>query len=109
MVDLYEKPLPCQFTHSYGCPCLFDAILSKRISKEKARHILNQYLIGLRNLVSSGRYDTKYDFTVVLQPTLVNGDLPMHRPRPGARRQVDISYLAPDCFHLAQKSHAKGK
>ena len=88
MVDLHEKPLPCYATHSYGCPCLFDIKLSQRISKAKARSILNSYLHGLRYLVNSGRYEDRDDFTVVLMPTLVNGNLPMHRPRPGARRQV---------------------
>ncbi len=108
MLNLYEKPAPCLFTHAYGCPCLFDNKLASPISQRKAQHLLNAYLRGLKGLVRSGRYDTKDDFTVVLLDTLVEGDLPMHRPRPGARRQVNVSYLAPDCFHLAQKSHAKG-
>ena len=105
---MYDKPLPCVFTHLYGCPCLFDDKFSDKLSKRQFFRVLNSYLQGLYDLVDSGRYDSRPDFTVVIQPTLVNVDFPKYRPRRGARLQPNPDYLAPDCFHWAQKTHAKG-
>ncbi len=55
MLGLHDKPLPCYFTHSYGCPCLFDSKFSRRLSASMVRSVLNSYLHGLRHLVKSGR------------------------------------------------------
>lgn len=106
MLEIYEKPFPCVITHAYGCPCLFDPKFSKPLTKAKVRHLLNAYLSELKHLIGSGRYDTKEDFTVVLQPSLVQTDLPRHQPTRASRMQVNLEYLAPDCFHFAQKTHA---
>ncbi len=106
MKNIHIKPLPCVFTHAFGCPCMFDYKFSRPLSKAKVKRILNEYLMALEELVSSGRYDTHDDFTVVLQPTLVRGRVPYHKPRPGAKSQPNVDYLAPDCFHWAQKTHA---
>lgn len=105
LLDIFEKPLPCQITHPYGCPCLFGG--QNTLSRSKIQYLLNEYLQGLENLVNSGRYDTRSDFTVVIQPNLVQGDVPQHRPDRFARLQPNLDYLAPDCFHWAQKTHAK--
>lgn len=51
-------------------------------------------------LVSSGRYE-KDDFTVVLQPFMKNMSPPKNEQ--GA---YDLTYFAPDCFHLSTKGHA---
>lgn len=106
--DLINKPFPCYFTHKYGCPCIFDRILSKPVSRKKMTMNMNGYLSALESLVDSGRYDHRKDFTVVIQPTLLNLQTPKHRPFRGARKQPDLGYFAPDCFHWAQKTHAAG-
>ena len=63
----------------------------------------------MEKLLASGRYySSRDDFTVVLQPVLIQTRLPMASPRPGGKPQPDLSYLAPDCFHFAQKLHAGG-
>uniref|UniRef100_A0A670HQP5 Phospholipase B1, membrane-associated n=1 Tax=Podarcis muralis TaxID=64176 RepID=A0A670HQP5_PODMU len=57
---------------------------------------------SLQSLVETGKYDTQEDFTVVLQPFLQSIVLPLLQDgRP------DISFFAPDCFHLSQKSHSQ--
>jgi len=103
MFDIKRKPLPCVFTHSYGCPCLFDRKFSRPLKRRQVKALLNAYLKELKKLVGSGRYDTREDFTVVLQPTLIDADLPR------IRGSIDVSFLAPDCFHFAQKTHAIGE
>ena len=40
---------------------------------------------------------------LVFQPTLMRGTLPQKNGIP------DLDYLAPDCFHFAQKTHALRK
>lgn len=108
MLDLHEKPGVCVIGHQYTCPCLFDPKFTQRLSRYDMMKLLRRYLDGLTALLDSGRYDTRDDFTVVLQPSLVHGELPLHRPRRKARKQPNLDYLAPDCLHWAQKTHALG-
>ena len=109
MRQIKVKPFPCIFTHAFGCPCLFDYKFATPLTDKKIKHFLNAYLQALEDLVNSGRYDTHEDFTVVIQPTLIRGRVPFHKPRKGAKSQPNVNYLAPDCFHWAQKTHAMGK
>ncbi|XP_049640652.1 phospholipase B1, membrane-associated-like [Suncus etruscus] len=58
--------------------------------------------IILTNLIWSGRYDTKSDFTVVLQPfldTIINPAL--------QDGKSDSSYFSIDCHSISQKGHGK--
>jgi phospholipase B1, membrane-associated len=52
------------------------------------------------DLINSGRYDTKDDFTVVLQPFMSEMKPPLL-----ANGSPDYSYFAPDCFHFSLKGH----
>jgi phospholipase B1 len=61
---------------------------------------ISAYHEGTRKLVESGRYDTKDDFTVVVQPFLEEF-VPPRKPD----GKIDFSYLAPDCFHFSTKGH----
>eukprot|EP00731_Ephydatia_muelleri_P038255 Em0695g1a len=54
---------------------------------------------ALENLISSGKYDTSDDFTVVIQPFPSGIELPYKNGEP------DKSYFAPDCFHFSTKGH----
>lgn len=58
--------------------------------------------------IKSGRYDTKEDFTVVLQPFMQAFNAPEGK---AARFKpfIDKSYITYDCFHFSQKGHALGK
>nr|XP_060610103.1 phospholipase B1, membrane-associated [Anolis sagrei ordinatus] len=61
-----------------------------------------RYQEGTHNLINSGRYDTKEDFTVIVQPFLEETEMPM---TPDGL--PDSSYFAPDCFHFQQKAHSQ--
>ena len=109
LLDLYELPLTCSKFLQFECPCLFDDKRHEKKTAVEMRKILTLYLRGTEKLLASGRYDKREDFAVVLQPFTIKPDLPTSSPRPGARPQVDLSYLAPDCFHFGQKIHAAGR
>ena len=42
----------------------------------------------------------------ILQPSLVNGQMPSQYSELFRRPLPDLSYLAPDCFHFSQKLHS---
>ncbi|GCB84443.1 hypothetical protein scyTo_0025132, partial [Scyliorhinus torazame] len=55
-----------------------------------------------QKLIESGKYDTQENFTVVLQPFFRRMEIPiLENGRP------DISFFAPDCFHLSRKFHVQ--
>ncbi|XP_077366323.1 phospholipase B1, membrane-associated-like [Festucalex cinctus] len=83
------------------CPCV---ILPKSTSTsmDKLVQLNRQYQLMLNELVESKRYDTRSDFTVVIQPffrEIIVPRLPDGRP--------DRSYFSADCFHLSQKAHTQ--
>ncbi len=55
---------------------------------------------GVDDLISSGQYDTKDDFTVVVHPFMTKMSPPLTST--GA---ADYSYFTPDCFHFSSKGH----
>ena len=57
--------------------------------------------------VESGRYDTRDDFTVVIQPFNVKSKLPMVRS--GFGMMADPTFMSADCFHLSQRGHSLSK
>ncbi|PIK37685.1 putative phospholipase B1, membrane-associated-like [Apostichopus japonicus] len=63
--------------------------------------LIQSYQSKTEELVMSGRYDTRDDFTVVYQPFLTNTRFPLLPNLEG-----DSSYFAPDCFHFSAKGHA---
>ncbi|XP_037076862.1 phospholipase B1, membrane-associated-like [Pollicipes pollicipes] len=61
----------------------------------EVRRLVRGYQRSLARLVASGRYDTRRDFTVVVQPFTLGAVLP-RRPRSGL---TDTRFVAVDCFH----------
>jgi len=90
--------LVCNLMHRFECPC--GSFPKSNEDIFMLENYIRNYTLLSKELVDSGRYDTKDDFTVVLQtfytefkaPRLENG-------------KVDLSYFAPDCFHYSAKSH----
>ncbi|XP_068088852.1 phospholipase B1, membrane-associated-like isoform X2 [Hyperolius riggenbachi] len=83
------------------CPCLLNSHDgSNELQMIKDTDVA--YQKGLEELINTGRYDTKDDFTVVLQPFFSHILLP-YLPN----GVPDASYLAPDCFHINQKGHSQ--
>ncbi|VVC93573.1 unnamed protein product [Leptidea sinapis] len=82
-----KRPLMCRLMHPLFCRCF------------------HQGGGELLDLVESGRYDTRDDFTVVFQPFMrvFNAPLPLPEPLPLVIHQ---SYITHDCFHFSQKGHA---
>ncbi|XP_074541526.1 phospholipase B1, membrane-associated-like [Halichoeres trimaculatus] len=80
------------------CPCV---ILPKNNSEalQLVENLNRGYQKSLHELVESGRYDTRSDFTVVIQPFLREITVPR---LPDGR--PDRSYFSADCFHLSQKA-----
>ncbi|XP_035535037.1 phospholipase B1, membrane-associated-like [Morone saxatilis] len=80
------------------CPCV---ILPKANSKalQMVEDINRGYQRSLLELVESGRYDTRSDFTVVVQPFF--RDIIFPRLPDG---RADRSFFSADCFHLSQKA-----
>ncbi|XP_048699384.2 phospholipase B1, membrane-associated [Caretta caretta] len=90
-------------THLTGdlCSCVFPVTEG---SQELAMvmEATRAYQNSTWKLVESGRYDTQENFTVVLQPFFRNTKIPLLQDG-----RADISFLAPDCFHLSQKSQSQ--
>ncbi|CAI5770822.1 phospholipase B1, membrane-associated [Podarcis lilfordi] len=97
-----DSRLPCPAHLAVeNCECVLTV---QEGSPELARmkEAVKAYQSSLQSLVETGKYDTQEDFTIVLQPFLQSIVLPLLQDgRP------DISFFAPDCFHLSQKSHSQ--
>ncbi|KAG7239707.1 hypothetical protein INR49_028643 [Caranx melampygus] len=83
------------------CPCV---VLPKSESKalQMVEDINRSYQRLLHELVETGQYDTRSDFTVVIQPffkDIVVPRLPDGRP--------DRSFFSADCFHLSQRAQTQ--
>ncbi|XP_015421912.1 PREDICTED: phospholipase B1, membrane-associated [Myotis davidii] len=83
------------------CNCV---LTPRENSLELARleAITRAYQSSMLELVESGRYDTREDFSVVLQPFFHNTRLPIL-----ADGRLDMSFFAPDCIHPSQKFHSQ--
>ncbi|XP_013378101.1 PREDICTED: phospholipase B1, membrane-associated isoform X3 [Chinchilla lanigera] len=96
------NPDKCPVQHaSILCNCV---LTPRENSQELARleAFTRAYQSSMRELVESGRYDTREDFSVVLQPFFLNIRLPvLEDGRP------DTSFFAPDCIHPSQKFHSQ--
>ncbi|NWV35914.1 PLB1 Phospholipase, partial [Grantiella picta] len=83
------------------CPCVINPKDNSNELK-KLIYFNRKYQERTRQLVDSGRYDTKDDFTVVMQPFLTYMEMPKTQ-----EGWPDASYFAPDCFHFSQKAHSQ--
>ncbi|KAI9543893.1 hypothetical protein NQZ68_004941 [Dissostichus eleginoides] len=83
------------------CPCV---ILPKHNSKalQMVEDINRGYQRSMQELVESKRYDTRSDFTVVVQPFFRHLKFPR---LPDGR--ADRSFFSADCFHLSQKAQTQ--
>nr|XP_020839433.1 phospholipase B1, membrane-associated [Phascolarctos cinereus] len=101
--ELYqEEKVNCpKWLLSTICPC----VVSSEDNSTKLAELIElnkQYQVATHQLVDSGRYDTKEDFTVVLQPFMEKVNMPKT-----TEGLPDTSFFAPDCFHFDRKTHAR--
>lgn len=85
----------CRTMQNFLCEC---GINQANAAEQNA--LVSGYQTLTTNLINSGRYDTKDDFTVVLQPFMSEMKPPLL-----ANGNPDYSYFAPDCFHFSVKGH----
>jgi len=81
------------------CPC---AAFPTPDQAKTLDDYIPRYQQILIDLIDSGRYDGRDDFTVVFQPFMAKTQLPRKD-----NHQIDFSYFAPDCFHFSGKGHAQ--
>ena len=93
--ELSKGGYVCQALVKKLCPC---ASSSKWEKPKLLDDYISQHKEALYNLIRSGRYDKRDDFTVVIQPFLAETPLPMTE-----EEEIDFSYFAPDCFHFSGK------
>ncbi|XP_071455676.1 phospholipase B1, membrane-associated-like [Hetaerina americana] len=98
-----NKPQMCQLMHSLECPCLFGA------NADSKRALVKQGIDGYRRvereLIASGRYDTRDDFTVVLQE-YTEVAVPEDMKDKDGLASMDLGLFSVDCFHLSQRGNA---
>ncbi|KAI4460272.1 phospholipase b plb1 [Holotrichia oblita] len=99
-----KRSLICRLMHRLFCACFHQNGNEMNILMNMAR----DYQRAEDALISSGRYDTKEDFTVVIQPFMKIFNAPTDLSRL-YDEVIDISYITHDCFHFSQKGHALGE
>ncbi|XP_021369759.1 phospholipase B1, membrane-associated-like [Mizuhopecten yessoensis] len=87
----------CNLAHNIVCACGKNDANAAMLYEATVAYQMESSL-----LISSGRYDTRDDFTAVVQPFFSN-TLPPKTPGTG---KIDMSYFSPDCFHFNAKGHA---
>ncbi|CAF4133597.1 unnamed protein product [Rotaria sp. Silwood2] len=92
--DLHEGAV-CKNMQVFLCDCAV-----KPETREIVRVANIAYQRATNELVDSGIYDTRNDFTVVRQPFMEHMQVPAT-----SDGKPDFSYFAPDCFHFSSKGH----
>ncbi|CAH1796942.1 unnamed protein product, partial [Owenia fusiformis] len=103
VVPMFDiTPLPemsdgimCDTLHDMFCGCVTDDA-----TRPGLKPLQEAYVRGLHDMVNSDRYETRDDFTVVIQTGLEDATPP--RLPSG---EVDRSFWSPDCFHPGTKAH----
>ncbi|XP_045460804.1 phospholipase B1, membrane-associated-like [Harmonia axyridis] len=99
-----KRTMMCRFLHAFFCACFHHQGGNEM---ETVIRAARSYQYAEEQLVNSGRYDVKEDFTVVLQPFMKLFNAP-NDPAHYYDEVIDISYITHDCFHFSQKGHALG-
>ena len=97
-LKLVDNDKPCTSFLKVECPYI--AFPPSAKAGQEIMDVTVQYQNLTEQLINSGKYDTRDDFTVVVQPFMK--DFKMPRLPNG---KIDYSYLAPDCFHFSTKTH----
>ncbi|XP_070578248.1 phospholipase B1, membrane-associated-like [Ptychodera flava] len=84
----------CNLVHKLGCEC------AKEMYNEDWESILQltrDYHRAVEDMILYGQYDTRDDFTVVIQPFYEELDV----------EENDLNLMAPDCFHFGTYGQQK--
>ncbi|TKR59960.1 hypothetical protein L596_029562 [Steinernema carpocapsae] len=88
----------CEGLHLFECSCEID----KKFTNEEMNNISLAYMAAEQQIQDSGFFDTKEDFTFVIQPFFEEITQPPLLPN----GKADLSFFAPDCFHFSEFGHA---
>ena len=99
MIRDFDRPITCDAVQTFTCRC---GAFPRGNETETIDEFVRAYHNLTEALAASERYQGRDDFAVVWQPFLKD----FHIPKlPNGRG--DLSYMAPDCFHLSVKGHGK--
>ncbi|KAJ1522721.1 hypothetical protein ONE63_001881 [Megalurothrips usitatus] len=98
-----KRSFMCRVLHRFFCQCFH--LDGNADEMDIITGLVRDFQRAERQLVESGRYDTREDFTVVIQPFMKLFNAPLDRALWGTE-VIDISYVTYDCFHFSQKGHA---
>ncbi|XP_071962890.1 phospholipase B1, membrane-associated-like [Antedon mediterranea] len=90
----------CDALHIVYCDC---AMFLPNETAVHLRKITQNYQDWTIELLKSGKFDTKEDFTAISQPFFTKTDPPVDE-----NGNPDFSFFAPDCFHFSSKGHSAG-
>lgn len=88
----------CQRLHVFECPCESN----NGFTNSDISNACTAYQQEEMQLQTSGMFDQRDDFTLVIQPFLRDVTAPPLLPN----GHVDLAFFAPDCFHFSQFGHA---
>lgn len=95
IAQLGKTDMWCSLVHSLVCACGQDTSMSLAL-----RDLTHAYQNATESLIASGRYNTRDDFTVVIQPFFKHTEPPVMANDPNS---VDMSFFSADCFHFSGK------
>ncbi|XP_067099417.1 phospholipase B1, membrane-associated-like [Osmerus mordax] len=92
--------LGCNLLQKNVCPCFIQPG-EDSMELSEIKRINRELQTETENLIHSGRYDSREDFTVVLQPFFKNSVVPVN-----TEGKPDNTYFSVDCFHFSARGHA---
>lgn len=95
-----KTPL-CYLTQVVSCPCFIG--LPHAHLKAKSLELVTKWQKLDLEIANYPEFDRE-DFTVIGHEYMINYTIPLLE-----NGQFDYGYLAPDCFHLSKRGHAKCK
>jgi phospholipase B1 len=87
----------CVEAHLCMCYCPLRTEIKYQL---ELQHFNDLYKSLVWDLIATERYDTREDFTVVIQPFFEDTVIPLT-----SEGYPDLTYFAPDCFHFSKKGH----
>lgn len=97
--ELRGKPIECQTTHHFECPCIFGGQNDR--NRQRYFRIMEKWQQVVEDVSSLKEFDQD-DFAVVNQPFLKHVQFPRV-----SNGDHDYTYMSVDCFHLSQKGYAR--
>ncbi|PKU48822.1 phospholipase membrane- hypothetical protein [Limosa lapponica baueri] len=91
----------CALTAKNVCPCVLNPEENSS-ELEEIKRVNRDFQAEALQLINSGRYEEREDFTVVTQPFFRNTLLPLN-----SNGKPDLSFFAADCFHFSGRGYAE--